>query len=147
MFHRVRCLRGKVLVVGGEGVEGLLASAELYDPSTDTWSRTGSMTQERVEHAATLLADGGVLVVGGRGEARSVASAEVYDPASGTWSDVAPMSVPRSEYSAVLLQDGTVLVAGGARADREASRTGLIDTAEVYDPVNDVWAGPPAKKR
>ena len=48
---------GKVLVAGGafdlDG-EGVLASAELYDPKTGSWTATGSMTTAR-SAPATLL--------------------------------------------------------------------------------------------
>ena len=42
---------GKVLVVGGEARNGglyeTLASAELYDPATNTWSSAGNMSPRR----------------------------------------------------------------------------------------------------
>ena len=58
----------------------LLASAELYDPSSGTWSPTGGMLKARSGHTATLLADGTVLVTGGGGSA--LVTAELYDPGS-----------------------------------------------------------------
>ncbi|MFN2606564.1 MAG: kelch repeat-containing protein [Acidimicrobiales bacterium] len=63
---------GRVLVVGGTddftpGRATTLASAELYDPSTGTWSATGSVAVGRSSHTATRLADGRVLVAGGLG--------------------------------------------------------------------------------
>jgi hypothetical protein len=89
---------GKVLATGGTGGEepgvgqSFLASAELYDPGTGTWSSTASMaTQRGYGFSATLLAEGNVLVAGGMAEvpmsggtgSEMVASAELYDPASG----------------------------------------------------------------
>ena len=56
---------GKVLVAGGDGNGGFLNSAELYDPTSGTWSATGSMTRERFLTTATLLPNGKVLVPGG----------------------------------------------------------------------------------
>ena len=38
---------GKVLLAGGLGGSGGLATAELYDPATGTWSATGSLGQPR----------------------------------------------------------------------------------------------------
>src|SRR2546430_239890 len=38
---------GMVLVAGGFGVSGVLASAELYDPASGTWMATGSLNTAR----------------------------------------------------------------------------------------------------
>jgi hypothetical protein len=77
---------GKVLVAGGGGTSGVLASAELYNPASGTWTDTGSLAPWRYAHTATLLPNGKVLVVGATaGCCGSLASAELYDPASGTW--------------------------------------------------------------
>ena len=56
---------GKVLVAGGVDSRGPLASAELYDPTSGTWSATGSLATGRFLHTATLLPNGKVLVAGG----------------------------------------------------------------------------------
>ncbi|MFL5678025.1 MAG: kelch repeat-containing protein, partial [Chloroflexota bacterium] len=57
---------GRVLLAGGfgTGVVGL-ATAELYDPRSRTFSPTGSMATAHDGGIATLLSDGRVLVNGG----------------------------------------------------------------------------------
>jgi hypothetical protein len=66
---------GRVLIAGGAG-NGPLATAELYDPATGTFSPTGSMADSHYDHTATLLSYGDVLIAGGYGPA----SAELYTP-------------------------------------------------------------------
>jgi N-acetylneuraminic acid mutarotase len=58
---------GKVLVVGGPGLAHgeWLSSAELYDPVTGSWTRTGSLFTGRYWTSAVLLNDGRAMVFGG----------------------------------------------------------------------------------
>lgn len=86
-FHTATLLpNGKVLVVGGLlGIafsDGILASAELYDPAANggggAWTPTGSLATPRVEHTATLLPNGKVLVAGGQTTVSTLASAEIF---------------------------------------------------------------------
>ena len=75
---------GKVLVAGGtlnSNGNNSLASAELYDPVSGTWTATGSLTTARFVHTATLLPNGKVLVAAGYGTSYpfDLTSAELSD--------------------------------------------------------------------
>ncbi len=123
---------GKVLITGGESLSGPLASAELYDPATKTFSLTGNMTRPRDLHTATQLSNGKVLIAGGHsqqsGALQPIAVAELYDPATGTFTDTGAMVTPRVLHSAIPLPDGKVLLAGGSHG------SGLTASVEIYDP-------------
>ena len=56
---------GSVLVVGGDNSSGALASAELYNSATGTFTSTGNMNTARASFTATLLNNGLVLIAGG----------------------------------------------------------------------------------
>ena len=68
-----------VLVAGGDDDLSLNA-AELYDPSTGTWTPTANMSDARFDHTASVLQNGMVLVAGGDNGPDELNSAELYEP-------------------------------------------------------------------
>jgi hypothetical protein len=58
---------GRVLIVGGWcSTKGrTVASADIFDPATNTFTPAPPLLASRHEHGATLLPDGTVLVSGG----------------------------------------------------------------------------------
>src|SRR5258707_1061800 len=78
---------GQVLVAGGFGTS-TLATAQLYDFSSDSWLPAGVMNFPRLVHTSTLLPNGKVLMAGGFGSTSNLVSAELFDPASTNWSSV-----------------------------------------------------------
>ena len=106
---------GQVLVAGGINASlgqcGTLSSAELFDPSTGTWTATGSMTTGRYSFTLTLLPNGEVLAAGGTNcGGGGLTSAELYNPTTGKWTTTGSMTIGNETNWAVLLQNGEVLV-------------------------------------
>jgi MYXO-CTERM domain-containing protein len=125
----------KVLVAGGEGSFGHVATADLYDAVAGTWSSTGAMTDSRAFHTATWMPSAGeVLVAGGQGASGPLATALRYSAAAKTWSAASSMSAGRAFHTATWLPStAKVLLAGGFGA------SGPLSGGELYDPTGNLW--------
>ncbi len=132
-------LAGAVVVTGGEGRDGLLTSAEIFDvvmmaggeldiQEGAGWGDFGSLNEPRKHHTMTSV-DHGLLVAGGLGEdGEPLASAELFGE---RWFFTDEMNVARAHHTATRLFDGRVLVVGGT-SDGAAH-------PEVWDPQTDEW--------
>ncbi len=134
---------GRVLAIGGlQGQDESvvhLDSAEVYDPATDRWERTGSMSTGRAYHEALLLPSGRVLVVGGqRARTETLASAEIWDPATGEFSPTASLPLSAEDMASVTLPDGRIVVAGGVHFEDDGDGYGLA-TVHLFDERADCW--------
>lgn len=130
---------GRVLIVGGlkesfnsSSLE-ILKEAELYDPNTGKFSKTGSLNISRFGHGAVLLNNGKVLIAGGTTKGKSLSSAELYDPKTGKFTQIGNMNFIRMNPELILLENGKVLIADGY--DKDCS-----SNIELYDPIKNVFA-------
>jgi hypothetical protein len=118
LFHQATLLQdGRVLITGGANLASL-ASAELYDPASNTFSPTGGLQNARQLHTATRLGSGLVLVAGGAPAFQSlnaVAEAELYDPAMGTFRSAGALLFPRQRHTATPVSPSDVVLIGGHR--------------------------------
>ncbi|MBV9086892.1 MAG: hypothetical protein JOY79_05365 [Acidobacteriaceae bacterium] len=82
---------GEVLIAGGATISTQcvgntavttvqpLASAELFDPASNSFAHTGKMNTARALHSATSLGNGKVLIVGGTDDnVNTLATAEIF---------------------------------------------------------------------
>jgi hypothetical protein len=104
---------------------GPLASTEIYDGRTNSFSPGPSLSRPRVGAMAARLRGGGILVAGGDQDG----TAEVLNPGTDTFQPVGSMNGPRSYGAASPLPDGRVLIVGGGAS-----------LVEIYNPATKTFS-------
>ena len=141
------------------------AHAEVYDPTSDTWSPVNDLDELYPVIGGARLLDGTILVLGGTppyelefiSQDGSQLSAEekkaktearlphsmTYDPVNQAWTPAGSMNYPRNGATVTTLPDGRVLVAGGTARQESLFEQGeeeLIAFTELYDPATNTWS-------
>jgi hypothetical protein len=113
---------GFVLIIGTDG------SADIYEPTTETFEAAGSLGAlgifNRHGRTASLRNDGTVLAAGGyfpvwgscggvHATGNSTNAAALLAPESDGFTVTGRLNTPRDTHTATVLQDGTVVVIGG----------------------------------
>jgi len=130
---------GKVLLAGGWSSYSpitTLNTAELFDPTTNSFVPIGSMGTPHWFHRSILLPDGRVLIIGGNVHLFSTSLIEVFDPISESFKAAGNLTQARNSHTATLLPNGHVLVTGGS--DRfsgpDAPESTVLASSELYSP-------------
>ncbi|MGC3970452.1 MAG: kelch repeat-containing protein [Pirellulales bacterium] len=132
---------GRVLVTGGSSnvditnplslFTGLLATTEIFDPTTNTFAPGPNMLEARAFHTSTTLTTGRVLIAGGLAVLPIVnipnvsATAYLFNPATNSFGLPSLMNGARFLHSAVPLSNGRVLLIGGVTLDLSVFLTTL----------------------
>jgi hypothetical protein len=131
---------GRVMVAGGhfDNFEGI-RDANIFSPTTNTWTALPSMSQGRWYPTVITLPDGRALVVSGEVDCYrcSAEIPEIYNPATNQWTALNAAALPLPEYPHLfVLADGRVLVTS-AFDDPTVTRTLNVATQTwtVVDPV------------
>ncbi len=154
---------GRIIVIGGWGQpttsnQGLV-DTNIYDPSTNTWTRVANMNLPRWYPDLTELADGRYVAISGNSGSPSnwADTPEVYDPATNTWtllSGVDTSQVHEEEYPfSYLLPSGKVFTIGpsedksflldvGAKTWTPVGASGVVNGSSVmYRPGKILYSG------
>lgn len=121
-----------IYLVGGRD----LATLEVLDTRTDTWSPRASMLVDRALFASGVIG-GKIYVAGGMSTgAIALSSGEVYDLGSNSWSSIAPLPVTLSCMASAVSHSKLYVFSG-------AELSGAIDEPRpyvfVYDPATNLW--------
>ncbi len=131
---------GQVQVLVASGIFGgtqASSAAEIYHPSSNTWTLATHMGTARASATATLMDFGQVLVAGGdNNNGGSFSSTEGYDAFLNLpiWANLDSLTTARTHATATLLPNDQVLVTGGYDGST------ALDSAELYDRVAG-WSG------
>jgi hypothetical protein len=130
---------GRVLVAGGSNGILPLASTELYDPVTGTWTAGMDMHDARssfglaaiqVRQRTLFVAAGGCCVPL---TPAALPTSEVYDPVGNRWVQAGDLNIGRKEFAFGSLGDGSVVIAGGE------SNELFLKTSERFNPRTMTW--------
>jgi hypothetical protein len=136
---------GRVLVVGGfseSTSDYVVHSAELFDPTTSTWTLLKAPLGAG-DHSATLLGDGRVLVVGWPGGTVTGDSWAIFDPTTARWTAPKSTALALPFHTAIALRDGSVLAAGGTHPLPDGPPPPNAAAAR-FDPATGMWAAVPS---
>ncbi|CAK8672311.1 unnamed protein product [Clavelina lepadiformis] len=93
---------GLIYAVGGFDGVNRLRHAEAYNPQTNTWRNTNSMSTPRSNFGIEVI-DDKLIVVGGFNGQRTCSDVEAYDDTSDEWYTIKEMHICRSALSCCLI--------------------------------------------
>lgn len=131
-----------VLAVGGVSIPtaSIVATAEFYDPSADSWFQVSGMHTARNYLAAAPVTDcgvAGILAVGGSDGNIELSTTEVYDPTANAWAVIASMPSARSHLAAAPV---TISGVAGVLAVGGCYGGGCrLSTAEFFNATANTW--------
>jgi hypothetical protein len=131
----VRLRDGRIMWGGGDSGN---KTVEIFDPVTETFTATGSMSTGRSMLSAHTLPDGRVIVIGGASSSAGgvtvpQATMETWSPATGQWT-LFPVNLTyaRCWHASALIRDGSILVMGGYPTNGSCTPTAAV---EQVDPI------------
>jgi len=134
---------GRIYTFGGWNNDSnyyTLNTAEVYDPSRNTWSAIAPMPTAREDPVAATGRDARIYVIGGNTGANgnpvlgALKTVEAYNPATNRWSVKAPMPTARTDMGVATGPDGRIYVVGGVN-----ERDDALNTVQVYNPATNTW--------
>ncbi len=136
---RSSVINGKIYASGGIDSSGVCNIVEVYDPSTDTWSKplTTGVFKPRTDFTSSV-SDSKIFVFGGSDtNEQNLNDFQVFDPSSNSWSTPSAAGKtfdPRWGLTSGVA-DGKIYVFGGY----DARGGGYFHDIHVFDPSNSMW--------
>jgi len=126
---------GRIFVAGGYGGSSTtigIKNAEIFDPSSLTWTTVPNMQYRRWYPNVTTLPDGRMLVVAGwQTSANTNAGiSEIYNPSTNSWTSLTNANNPFETYPFLyVMPDGRVVHIGGSEYGTDTDILNLASTS------------------
>ena len=132
---------GRVLVAGGGDRVGYpcaaihencnvaesIGTAEIYDPATGTFSKTGDLARPRIAFSLNVLPSGKVVAAGGGAKNQGLTSVEIFDPRAGTWAKGPDLDGQRLFHASASVGTSLLVVGGKIANVKPISNADLLD--------------------
>lgn len=135
-YHSATLLAdGRVLLAGGSDGTGVLATSEVYDPSSGNVVRGPALSVARSRHTAVRIDDSVVALIGGVSDDAVLPNVEFIDVDASRAIAGPNLTVARSDAASTFVADrGQIVVAGGFTAfTSELARGVATNSIEVID--------------
>lgn len=148
----VSVVDGKIYAIGGTNLKTIqvprgysseseeLATVEMYDPVTDTWTQKADMPIPK--KTMTCVVNGKIYAIGGwltTNEKPHLETVEVYDPATDTWTTAESMNCARCS-AAIGVVNGEIYAIGGLSSSPIQEQSDLyLSNVEVFNPKTNQW--------
>ena len=105
--HTVTTFDGSIYVIGGRDVAGEIASVDVFDPRTETWTTLDRpMPKARVRDShKTVAAPQGLVVAGGQRDFQDSDLVDLFDPRTGRWTTLPDLPEPMSRAGIAYADD------------------------------------------
>ena len=117
-----------------------LATVEMYDPITDTWTQKADMPTPK--KTMTCVVNGKIYAIGGwltTNEEPHLETVEVYDPGTDTWAKAENMNCARCS-AAISVVNGEIYAIGGLGSSPVQDQSDFyLSNVEVFNPKTNQW--------
>lgn len=117
-----------------------LATVEMYDPVTDTWTQKADMPTPK--KTMTCVVNGKIYAIGGwltTNEEPHLETVEVYDPGTDTWAKAENMNCARCS-AAISVVNGEIYAIGGLGSSPIQDESDFyLSNVEVFNPKTNQW--------
>ncbi|MDE0684448.1 MAG: sigma-70 family RNA polymerase sigma factor [Candidatus Poribacteria bacterium] len=148
----VSVVDGKIYAIGGTKTKTIqvprgfsseseeLATVEMYDPVTDTWTQKADLPTPK--KTMTCVVSGKIYAIGGwltANEKPHLGTVEVYDPGTDTWAKAQSMNCARCS-AAIDVVNGEIYAIGGLSSSPIQDESDLyLSSVEVFNPKTNQW--------